>query len=89
MPLHVLWVTKPEWLKLAAVLRDQRADVIARWNAAESANHLVAHDYKLIYFAQLEAVDQLARLLVLRFKSANLDEDLFLRTANVKPLPRR
>ncbi len=86
---HTLLVTKADWLKLAAVIRDVRADVLARWNAAESANHLAAHDYKLIYFAQLEAVDQMARLLVLRFKGAQVDEEVFYRVSGVKPLPRR
>lgn len=76
-------MTKAEWLTIAEALKTQRAATASSWpppsTYAPTAEE--AHDRKLIYFAQLEAIDRIATILaaVLDKLCGSFDVQRFLR----------
>lgn len=77
------FVTKSEWIAIAKVLGAQRASVQGSWppTGGYMTNAPATHDRKLIYLAQLEALDKIATVMAATLDrlSSNFDRHHFLR----------
>jgi hypothetical protein len=76
-------MTRAEWLAIAEALRAQRAATASTWPPSGDYTPTAdeAHDRKLIYFAQLDAIDRIATVLaaLLDKLGGSFDVQRFLR----------
>jgi len=83
-------MTKSEWLTIAEVLSGLRASVVASWPPSEGfADPLVFHHRKLVYLAQLEALDKTSTTIAaaLDRSCSKFDRHHFLRIVRAERLP--
>jgi hypothetical protein len=77
-------MTRCEWIAIAESLRALRSSVVRSFSANDP-DAGAAHDRKLIYFAQLEAVDRAALEVaaVIKLHACRFEHQRFLRIVGV------